>query len=452
MTKCKYPHEALSLISSRQRVFVHGAAATPSILLRALAEEAFRLEDVELIHLHTEGPCPYVNPLFKKSFRVANLFVGANMREYLDGDRIDYLPCFLSEIPQLFRSRRRPLHVALLHLSPPDHHGYCTLGTSVDVARAALETADILIAQINRQMPRVHGDGFLHMSQLDAYIEVDEPLPEASRKPPSGLEQAIGRNVAGLIENGSCLQVGIGNIPDAVLLQLQGHKNLGVHSEMWSDGILSLIKKGIVNNSEKSVHPGKTVSAFVVGTRDVYDFINDNPSVIQLPSDYVNNPNVICRNKKVVAINSAVEVDLSGQVCADSIGGRIISGVGGQMDFMRGAALSHGGKPIIALPARTKGGQSRLVVSLKQGAGVVTTRAHVQYIVTEYGVADLYGKTLSERAKALIDIAHPDDREELTRQWKLHRMSPHFFQGLFGSPPDIKPEKRNETSMHRLRH
>lgn len=416
--KYQYPHEALSLISSGHRVFVHGAAATPSVLLKALIEEAPRLSNVELIHLHTEGSCSYAHPLFDKSFRVTNLFVGANMREYLDGDRVDYLPCFLSEIPQLFRSRRRPLDVALLHLSPPDRHGYCTLGTSVDVARAAFESADILIAQINRQMPRVHGDGFVHVSQLDAYVEVDEPLPEVGRKAPSEIEQAIGRHVAGLIEDGSCLQVGIGSIPDAVLTQLQGHKNLGVHSEMWSDGLLSLIQKGVVNNSVKSVHPGKAVSAFVMGTRALYDYINDNPSVIQLPSDYVNNPNVISRNSKVVAINSAVEVDLSGQVCADSIGSRIISGVGGQMDFMRGAALSPGGKPIIALSARTKHGKSRLVPSLKQGAGVVSTRAHVQYIVTEYGVADLYGKTLNERAKALIQIAHPEDREQITREWQ----------------------------------
>lgn len=418
MMKCKTPKEALSLIASGHRIFVHGAAATPRTLLKALEEESSRLSDVELIHLHTEGHCSYADPIYAKSFRVTNLFVGANIREYLDGERVDYLPCFLSEIPQLFRSRRRPLDVALLHLSPPDRHGYCTLGTSVDVARAAVDSAEILIAQINHQMPRVHGDGFVHMSQLDAFIEVDEPLPEAYPKVPSEIEHSIGRHVAGLVEDGACLQVGIGSIPDSVLLHLHGHKNLGVHSEMWSDGLLSLIQKGVVNNSQKSVHPGKSISAFVMGTRSLYEFVDDNPSVIQLPSDYVNNPNVICRNKNVVAINSAVEVDLSGQVCADSIGGRIISGVGGQMDFMRGAALSERGKPIIALPARTKHGKSRLVASLKQGAGVVSTRAHVHYVVTEYGVADLYGKTLSERAKALIAIAHPSDREELARQWK----------------------------------
>jgi acyl-CoA hydrolase len=354
----------------------------------------------------------------KKSFRIANLFVGANMRPYLDGERIDYLPCFLSEIPQLFRSRRRPIQAALLHLSPPDQHGYCTLGTSVDVARAAVESADILIAQINKQMPRAHGDGFVHIDQLDAYIEVDVPLFEAKPHARTAEDETIGLHVASLIEDGSCLQVGIGNIPDAVLAKLHGHKNLGVHSEMWSDGVLSLIQSGVVTNSQKAVHPGKTVSAFVMGSKNVYQYINDNPSVIQLPSDYVNNPNVICRNKKVAAINSAVEVDLTGQVCADSIGRKIISGVGGQMDFMRGAALSEGGKPIIALPSRTKDGRSRLVPVLKAGAGVVTTRAHVHFIVTEYGIADLYGRTLSERAKALIEIAHPEDREGLLAAYR----------------------------------
>lgn len=417
MARVQNPREALRLIQSHQRIFVHGGAATPNVLLKALVEESSRLEDIEMIHLHTEGPGAYADPKYAKSFRVANLFVGANLRPYLDGDRVDYLPCFLSEIPQLFRSRRRPIQVALLHLSPPDQHGFCTLGTSVDVARAAVEVADILIAQINKQMPRVHGDGFIHINELDDYIEVDTPIWEAHPKAPGPVEETIGRHVAGLIEDGACLQVGIGSIPDAVLAQLHTHKNLGVHTEMWSDGVLSLIKAGAVTNTEKSTHTGKTVSAFVMGTRAVYDFIHDNPSVIQLPSDYVNNPNIICRNRKVTAINSAVEVDLTGQVCADSIGGRIISGVGGQMDFMRGAALSQGGKPIIALPSRTKEGQSRIVSHLKVGAGVVTTRAHVHFIVTEFGVADLYGKTLNERAKAMIGIAHPEDREALARAW-----------------------------------
>ena len=407
--------QAMSLIQSGHRVFVHGGAATPSVLLNALVDEAPRLRNVELIHLHTEGFCKYASPALKDHFRVVNLFVGANMRPFMDYDRIDYLPCFLSEIPQLFRSGARKLDVALLHLSTPDEHGYCTLGTSVDVSKAAMDSATILIAQINRQMPRVHGDGFIHISKLNAFIEIDEPLPESAPHPPNEIENAIGRNVAGLIEDGACLQVGIGTIPDAVLRHLTQHKNLGVHSEMWSDGMLVLMKAGVVNNSLKSIHPGKSVSAFVMGSKAVYDYVNDNPSVIQLGSDYVNSPNVIARNQKVTAINSAVEIDLTGQICADSVGHRIISGVGGQMDFMRGAALSPGGKPIIAMTSRTKSGRSRIVRSLQTGAGVVTTRAHVHFVVTEFGVANLYGKTLHERARSLSQIAHPEDREDLLR-------------------------------------
>lgn len=417
MARCNSVQEALSFVQSGQRIFVHGAAATPSALLAGLIAEAPRLEGVELIHLHTEGDCAYADPAYGKSFRVVNLFVGANMRPYLDYDRVDYLPCFLSEIPPLFRSRRRPLDVALLHVSPPDKHGFCSLGTSVDVAKAAFESATVVIAQVNRQMPRVHGDGLVLLSEFDAYVEVDLPLVEASAKELTTTENAIGRFVAGLVDDGACLQVGIGSIPDAVLRNLKSHRHLGIHSEMWSDGVLELIKTGCVDNSQKVVHPGKTVSAFVKGSRALYDFMDDNPSAIQLGSDYVNSPNVIARNPRVTAINSAVEVDLTGQVCADSIGSKIISGVGGQMDFMRGAALSFEGKPIIALPSRTKSGLPRLVPALKSGAGVVSTRSHVHYIVTEYGVADLYGKSLNERAKALISIAHPEDREALAAAW-----------------------------------
>lgn len=418
MPKFNDAQSALSYVESNQCVFIHGAAATPSVLMKSLFEHSNSLENVELLHLHTEGVYPFIQEPFRQRFRIVSLFVGANLRGYIDCDRVDYLPCFMSEIPQLFRSKRRPIRVALLHLSMPDIHGFCTLGTSVDVARAAADNADILIAQVNKQMPRVHGDGFIHLDQLDAYIEVDEPLPVVAKKEISARDQKIAWHVASLIEDGACLQVGIGGIPDAVLYQLGGHKNLGVHSEMWSDGVLALIKSGVIDNSRKSNHPGKTVSTFVLGSKDVYDFIHDNPSVILLPSDYVNSPHVICRNKKVTAINSAVEVDLTGQVCADSVGNKIISGVGGQMDFMRGAAISEGGKPIIALPARTKEGRSRIVANLKQGAGVVTTRAHVHYVVTEYGVADLYGKTLNERARALIEIAHPEDQEDLRRAWR----------------------------------
>lgn len=404
-------------IRSGMRVFVHGGAATPTALVSALIEESARLENVELIHLHTEGDAAYALPKYKKNFRVVNLFVGANVRSLIDTERVDYLPIFLSEIPALFHSGRRPIDVAMLHLSPPDQHGFCSLGTSVDVARAAFDSANVVIAQINAQMPRVHGDGFIHIDELDDHIEIDTPLFEPKIPPLTDQDKGIAANVSGLIEDGACLQVGIGAIPNAVLQLLKGRKNLGVHTEMWSDGMLNLIESGAVDNSQKSVHPGKTVSGFILGSRKVYDYIHDNPSVVQLGIDYINNPNVISRNSKVTAINSAVEIDLTGQVCADSVGSRIISGVGGQMDFMRGAALSRGGKPIIAMRSRTKMATPRIVPVLKNGAGVVSTRPHVHYVVTEYGTADLYGKTLGERANALIKIAHPEDRESLARGW-----------------------------------
>lgn len=417
MAKALSALEMMNSVQSGQRVFVHGGAATPNVLIKALLEHSQRLTDVEIIHLHTEGEAKYAEPQFAKSFRIVNLFVGSNMRDRLNTGRVDYLPCFLSEIPQLFMSGERPINVAFLHLSPPDQHGYCTLGTSVDVAKTAFHCADIVLAQINQQMPRTHGDGFIHIRDVDHYIEVNVPLPEPKGKSFTQLEKNIGKHVAGLIENGSCLQIGIGSVPDAVLASLRDHQYLGLHTEMWSDGVLNLLQRGVIDNSQKKVHVDKSVSSFIMGSRAVYDFIHDNPSVIQLGADYVNNPNVISRNDKVVAINSAVEVDLTGQICADSVGSRIISGVGGQMDFMRGASLSRGGKPIIALTSRTRAGTSRLVSQLKQGAGVVTTRAHAHYIVTEYGVANLYGKTLGERAKALMAIAHPEDRENLERQW-----------------------------------
>ena len=411
----------LNTLRPGMSVFVHGGSATPRALLKTLVAAARvnpkRFQDIELIHLHTEGTTAYAEVPLNSVFRVSNLFVGGAMRAHLDYNRVDYLPCFLSEIPALFLSGRKKLDAAFLSVSPPDKNGYCSLGTSVDVARAAFEAAPIIIAQINQQMPRVHGDGFIHIDEIDYAIEVDEPLPEPNCKPSSAIELAIGQNVATLIDDGACLQVGIGSIPNAVLQALKSRRHLGVHSEMWSDGILDLIQAGAVDNSKKSVHAGKSVSGFIIGSKRVYDFIHDNPAVIQLGIDYVNNPTTIARNKNVAAINSAVEVDLTGQVCADSVGSKIISGVGGQMDFMRGAALSKGGKPIIAITSETKHGFSRIVPTLKAGAGVVTTRAHVHYIVTEHGIADLYGKTLGERAKALIGIASPKHRESLEKQW-----------------------------------
>lgn len=412
------PSRAIAALGSAQRVFVQGAAATPQALLRALVADAGRLRDVELIHMHTEGAAEHADPRHARSFRVVNLFVGKNLRGRLDRDRVDYLPIFLSEIPELFRSGRRKLDAALVHVSPPDRHGYCSLGVSVDVARAAVDSATTIVAQVNPRMPRVHGDGVIPFARITHACEVADELPELAPEPAGPVEAAIGRHVASLVEDGATLQTGIGAIPSAVLGELRGHRHLGVHTEMFSDPMVDLIRAGVVDDSRKAIHPGRTISSFVVGTRKLYDFVDDNPAVMQLDIGYVNRVEVIARNPRVTAINSAVEVDLTGQVCADSIGPTIISGVGGQMDFIRGASLSAGGKPIIALPSRTGRGVPRIVACLKPGAGVVTTRAHVHYVVTEHGIADLHGKTLAERARALIAIAHPADRDALALAWR----------------------------------
>ncbi len=405
-------------LSSNQTVFIHGSAATPTRLIEHLIEEAECFENLRIVQLHTFGESKYAEKNLNRHFRVSNLFVGSNMRKHMRPGEVDFIPCFLSEVPNLFRSRIIPLDAALLHVSAPDAHGYCTLGTSVDVALAASQSAKTLIAQVNKQMPRVHGDGFIHISRFAAVLEVDEPIPTIPVHTPSGEEIAIGKFCAEMTPDGATLQVGIGAIPDAVLNCLTNHKHLGVHSETWSDGVLDLILRGCVDNSRKKVHPGKTVSGFVQGSCRLYDFIHDNPSVVQLDIGYVNNVENIARNPQVIAINSAVEVDLSGQVCADSVGSRIISGIGGQMDFIRGASLSKGGKPIIAMTSRTSKGKSKIVPTLTQGAGVVTTRAHTHYVVTEYGVADIYGKTLKERKDALVRIAHPEDRDFLEASWR----------------------------------
>jgi 4-hydroxybutyrate CoA-transferase len=402
-------------VLSRQRVFVHGGAATPRVLLQALIDDASRLSEVELIHLHTMGEAKYADPEFSKSFKVTNLFVGGNMRKKMGFANVDYLPCFLSQMPLLFLNDNLPLDVALIHVSPPDERGYCSFGTSFDIAKTAAETAKVVLAQINRQMPRVHGDEGIHLSQIHHFVEIDEPLPEERRRELTEIDKLIGLNVASLVEDGSTLQAGIGSIPDAVLSSLKSHRHLGVHSEMWSDGMLELIRCGAVDNSRKGIHVGKTVSTFVTGTRAVFDFINNNPSVLQFGAGYVNDPSVIAKNPKVVSINSAVEIDLTGQICADSVGSRIISGVGGQVDFISGASLSPGGKAIIAMSSRTRDRKPRIVPHLKLGGGVVTSRAQAHFIVTEYGVVDLFGKTLKERAKALIALAHSDDREALSR-------------------------------------
>lgn len=407
--------EALSYVRSGDRVYVHTAAAAPRLLVEALAARSPELSEVEVVHLHTEGPAPYVAPGLEKSFRVRCLFIGPNMREAVADGRADYVPVFLSEVPVLFRRAVLPLDVALVQVSPPDRHGFCSLGISVDASRAAVETARRVIAQVNPAMPRTHGDALVHVSRFAATVESDEPLPEHPRPVLNEVERAIGRHVAGLVEDGATLQMGIGAIPDASLIALKDHRRLGVHTEMFSDGLVDLVERGVVTGEEKRVHPGKVVATFAMGTRRLYDFMDDNPLVAMLDVAYVNDTAVIRRNPKVTAINSAIEVDLTGQICADSIGTRMYSGVGGQMDFIRGAALSAGGKPIIALPSTTSRGESRIVTALKEGAGVVTTRAHVHHVVTEHGCANLFGKGLRERARALIGIAAPEHREALER-------------------------------------
>ncbi len=407
------PEQAVQAIRSGDRVFVHGVAATPQRLIEAMTARAPELRDVEIVHIHTEGPAPYAAPALRESFRTNSLFVGANVRKASGPIEPDYVPVFLSEVPALFRRGILPLDVALIQVSPPDKHGFCSLGTSVDVTRAAVHCARHVIAQINPQMPRTHGDGLIHIDRIDAAIEEEQPLPERVPPPLTDVARAIGRACAELIEDGATLQMGIGAIPDAVLAALVDHRDLGIHSEMFSDGVIPLVERGVITGEQKRIHPGKLVASFVFGTRRLYDFVDDNPQVALLDVAYVNDTAVIRRNPRVTAINAAIEVDLTGQVCADSIGTRLYSGVGGQMDFIRGASLSEDGKPIIVLPSVTKRHESRIVPFLKPGAGVVTTRAHVHYVVTEYGVANLYGKNLRQRARALIDIAHPDHRAAL---------------------------------------
>ncbi len=407
--------EAVRCIKSGDRIFLHGMGATPGRLIQALVNRAPELRDVEIVHLHTEGEATYAAPEVKDSFFVNNLFVGANVREAVNQGRADYIPVFLSEIPVLFRQGILPIDVALVSVSPPDNHGYCSLGVSVDATLAAVQTAKIVIAQVNPNMPRTHGDGNIHFSKFNALVEANDPLPTHEPQPISDVEREIGRQVAGLIEDGACLQMGIGGIPNAVLAGLTGHRRLGIHTEMFSDGVIDLVESGVITCEEKQIHRGRIVAGFVSGSHRLYDFVNDNPFVHLLDITYVNDTSAIRKLKKMVAINSAIEIDLTGQVCADSIGCRQYSGVGGQMDFVRGASLSEGGKPIFALPSVTRKGQSRLVAMLQPGASVVTTRAHVHYVVTEYGVANLQGKNLRQRATALINIAHPDHHESLER-------------------------------------
>jgi 4-hydroxybutyrate CoA-transferase len=403
-------------VKSGDRVFVHGAAATPTELITAL--DARRdLTGLTLYHIHLAGPCPFAEAGGSPAIFSNSMFIGPSLRKAVESGRADFIPVFLSDIPALFTSGRVPLDVALVQLSPPDRHGNCTLGTSLDCARAAVDSARIVLAVINRQMPRTHGHTVVPLSRVTAFTLIDRPLYEAPPAEQGPVESRIGELIAGLVEDGATLQMGIGAIPDAVLARLGNKLELGVHSEMFSDGLIPLVDGGVITNREKAVHPGRIVTAFVSGTSRLFRFVDDNLQVEFHPCDRTNDTALIRKNPKVCAINSALALDLSGQVCADSMGSTMFSGIGGQMDFIRGAALSRGGKPIIALPSTAKGGQlSRITALLGPGSGVVTTRGHVHYVVTEHGVVNLHGLNLRQRAEALISIAHPDFRAELRKE------------------------------------
>ncbi len=417
MTRYCTAEEAVKVIQSKTRVYVQAAAATPSILTTALSQRSSELQNVEICHLHTEGEAPYANPEFSHAFHVNSFFIGKNVRHTLAAGNGSYTPVFLSELPNLFRKGIVPIDTVLIHVSQPDKHGYCSLGVSVEATLAAIQHSKIVIAQVNRQMPRTFGDGIIHISQIDYMVEVDVPIYEQEMEKISAIENKIGVYIASLIDDKSTLQMGIGSIPNAALANLNNHKDLGLHTEMFSDGVIDLIESNVINCRFKGTNKGRALATFLIGSQRLYDFVDNNPFIEMRESSYVNDTAIIRRNPKMIAINSAIEVDLTGQVCADSIGARMYSGVGGQMDFIRGASLSDGGKAIIALPSTTKKGESRIVPFLKQGAGVVTTRSHAQYIITEYGIADLYGKTLKERANALVKIAHPDHQEAIARSY-----------------------------------
>ena len=409
--------EAVKVIKSNDRVYVQAAAAAPQSLVKAMSARHEELKNVEICHLHTEGEAPYSNPELKDSFHVNSFFIGKNVRHTLKAGNGSYTPVFLSELPLLFKRNIIDLDVALIHVSVPDRHGYCSLGVSVEATLAAIDNAKIVIAQINKYMPRTHGAGIIHISEIDQFVEHHEPLPSHDALPPNEVEAKIGEYVANLIEDRSTLQMGIGSIPNAVLARLTNHKDLGLHTEMFSDGVIDLILKDVINGNYKEINRGRALATFLIGSQKLYDYVDDNPFIEMRASNYTNDVSIIKQNPKMVAINSAIEVDVTGQVCADSIGAHMYSGVGGQMDFIRGASLSEGGKAIIALPSVTRNGISRIVPSLKPGAGVVTTRSHVHYVVTEFGVASLYGKTIKERIKALVNIAHPDHREEIDKAY-----------------------------------
>ena len=415
--------EAVSDIKSGQRVYISGNAATPYTLVKSLSAKKAELKDVELVHVLLLGDDPFSQPEMEGHFRHNSLFVGPADRKVINEGRADYVPIFLHQIPNLFYSGQMPLDAALLHLSSPDEHGFMSYGVEVLCSKAAAETAKMVIAQVNDHMPRVLGDSFIHISRIDKIVEVSEPLPELQKKPFIEVEKKIGKFIAALIDDGSTLQLGIGGIPDAVLAALKDRQDLGIHTEMVSDGVMEAIESGVITGAKKTAHPYKVILTFLLGSKKLYDFADNNPVFEAHPTDYTNHPFIVSQNDNMVAINSAIEVDITGQVCSDSIGKFIYSGFGGQVDFIRGAAHSKGGKPIIALPSTAqKGKSSRIVPFLKKGAGVVTTRADVMFVVTEYGVAYLHGKNLNERTRALINIAHPKFRDELTKEAKARNL------------------------------
>ncbi|WP_298902603.1 acetyl-CoA hydrolase/transferase C-terminal domain-containing protein [uncultured Psychroserpens sp.] len=407
---------SVSIVKSGNRVFFQGAAMTPNLLIDALCNCYNELKNVEILQIHTDGEAKYMEAPYSESFNLCSCFVGGNVRKGVNSNNGDYIPIFLSEIHWLFRRDILPIDVAFIQVSPPDKHGYCSLGVSVDITIPAIEKAKTVVALVNPKVPRTHGDGIIHISNINYAVEVDTPIHQSIISEPSFIETQIGKHVADLIEDGATLQMGIGNIPNAVLNNLTNHKRLGIHTEMFSDGVLPLIEKGIITGEDKKVKPGKILTTFAVGSQKLYDYIDDNPVVHFKEASHTNDTSIIKLNPKVTAINSAIEIDFTGQICADTIGAYQYSGVGGQMDFIRGAALSNDGKAIIAMPSTTKKGDSKIVPYLKHGAGVTTTRAHVHYVATEYGVVDLFGRSLKQRAKALINIAHPDHRETLDRE------------------------------------
>jgi acyl-CoA hydrolase len=424
--KLKTADEAVKIIKSGSRLVIHGSAATPLVLTEALGRRAHELQKVEIVNISLYGDLKLNLDKYPDSFYLNALFVSANLRDIINDDRGDYVPVFLSEISQLFKGNYLPVDYVFIHCSMPDKNGYCSLGVSVDIIKSAALTGKYVIAQINPKMPRTHGDSFIHVEMINAMVLVEQDLPEL--KYAGNITEgdlAIAKNCASLIEDRAALQMGIGTIPDAVLKELADRKDLGIHTEMFSDGVLPLIEKGVITNAYKTIHKNKIVSSFAIGSRKLYDFIDDNPMFEFMESEYVNSAEVISKNPNVIALNSAIEIDLTGQVCSDSIGTYQYSGVGGQMDFIRGAALSKGGKPIIALPSVTSKGESKIVPFLKQGAGVVTTRAHVHYVITEYGITNLFGKNLKQRAYALIELAHPEHRETLEKE-AFKRFGPKF--------------------------